>query len=237
MNKLLQLDNVAVHFGGVHALQGVDVVFSTGECVALMGPNGAGKSTILKTIFGLIPNYSGEIFWRGKKINPVPHLMTGLGIALVPQGRRVFPSLSILENIEVGGMYIGDSVVLKERIAMVLDFFPGLKKKKDKKGGMLSGGEQQMLSLARALVTDPRMILLDEPTLGLSPKVVGEVFEKIHEIKRVYSKTIILVEHNIKTALTVCDRVYILANGRVVKEEPAARLMKSGALEEILLNE
>src|SRR3989344_889096 len=177
---LLQLQNISVHYGGVKALDGVDISLDEGEIVALMGPNGAGKSTILKTIFGLAPIHSGKVLWHEKEIKPISH------------------------------------EVVKRRIAEVMETFPVLRQKRKAKAGTLSGGQQQMLALARGLMTDPKILLLDEPSLGLAPKIVKEVFAKIKEINEKHKTAIMVVEHNIKSLLDIAGRGYLLDKGKVV---------------------
>ena len=181
---LLQLKDASVRYGGVKALDGVDVGIDEGEIVALMGPNGAGKSTILKAIFGLVPIHSGKVLWHERPFTPAPHKMPEMGITFVPQGRRVFPRLTVLENLELGGFAVKDKKELKRRIDEVIKMFPDLKLKIKVKAGNLSGGQQQMLALARGLVSEPKVLLLDEPSLGLAPIIVKEVFEKNKRDKR-----------------------------------------------------
>lgn len=232
---LLQLQNISVHYGGVVALDGVTISLDEGEFVALMGPNGAGKSTVLRAIFGLAPIERGEVLWHGSAIIPVPDEMVSRGVSFVPQGRRVFTHLTVLENLEMGGFVIRDKRILKERIAESLDLFPMLKSKLKTKSGALSGGQQQMTALARGLVTDPKVLLLDEPSLGLAPKLVKEVFEKIHEIHERHDTAIIVVEHNIKSLLHIVTRAYVLDKGRVAAEGKAKSIVSSGILERVFL--
>ncbi|MDD4988462.1 MAG: ABC transporter ATP-binding protein [Minisyncoccales bacterium] len=232
---LLQLHDVSVRFGGVRALDGIDISLDQGEIVALMGPNGAGKSTIIKAIFGLVPIRSGEVLWHGKKILPVPHEVVQRGISFVPQGRRVFSRLTIEENLEIGGFIVGDKKELNRRIAQVMETFPVLKQRRASKAGMLSGGQQQMLALARGLMTEPKVLLLDEPSLGLAPKIVKEVFAKIKEINDKHKTAILVVEHNIKSLLDIADRGYVLDNGRVATGDASQRILESGILEKIFL--
>lgn len=232
---MLQLHDVSVRFGGVRALDGIDISLDQGEIVALMGPNGAGKSTIIKAIFGLVPIRSGEVLWHGKKILPVPHEVVQRGISFVPQGRRVFSRLTIEENLEIGGFIVGDKKELNRRIAQVMETFPVLKQRRASKAGMLSGGQQQMLALARGLMTEPKVLLLDEPSLGLAPKIVKEVFAKIKEINDKHKTAILVVEHNIKSLLDIADRGYVLDNGRVATGDASQRILESGILEKIFL--
>lgn len=232
---MLQIKDIHVHYGGVKALNGASVALDEGEIVALMGPNGAGKSTILKSIFGLAPVSEGKILWHEKAIKPVPHEMVADGIAFVPQGRRVFRHLTILENLEVGGFIVHDTRLLQTRIAEVLEFFPALKAKLKAKSGTLSGGQQQMLAIARALVTRPSVLLLDEPSLGLAPKIVKEVFAKIKEINERHKTAVFVVEHNLKSLLHIVHRAYVLDKGAVVAEGEPNDVIQSGILEKVFL--
>lgn len=232
---LLQVQNLHVHYGGVRALDGASVSIDEGEIVALMGPNGAGKSTVLKAIFGLAPIVSGILSWHKARVKPVSYEMVERGISFVPQGRRVFTHLTVEENLEIGGYVVRDKKELKRRIEEVMQTFPVLKHKRKRKSGQLSGGEQQMLALARGLVTDPKVLLLDEPSLGLAPKIVKEVFEKIKEINERHKTAIFVVEHNIKSLLQVVNRAYVLDKGKVVREGDPSTLIKSGILEKVFL--
>ncbi len=236
MNEiLLKLENAHVHYGGVKALDGASVAIDEGEIVALMGPNGAGKSTALKAMFGLAPISSGSVLWHDARVEPISYEMVERGVSFVPQGRRVFTHLTIEENLEIGGVVVRDKKELKRRISEVMETFPTLKTKRKRKSGHLSGGEQQMLALARGLVTDPRILLLDEPTLGLAPKIVKEVFGKIKEIHERHKTAILVVEHNIKSLIEIVNRAYVLDKGKVVAEGSRDALMKSGILEKVFL--
>jgi branched-chain amino acid transport system ATP-binding protein len=235
IKTLLQLKDIKVHYGGVKALDGASVQVDEGEVVALMGPNGAGKSTILKVIFGLAPIESGEVLFYGQKVSPVSYEMVERGVAYVPQGRRVFKYLTIRENLEVGGYVLKDRKIINERIEEVLDFFPILRQKIKEKSGTLSGGQQQMLAIARGLMVDPKVLLLDEPSLGLAPKVVKEVFEKIKEINQKRKTAIVVVEHNIKSLLEIATRAYVLDKGSVYKEGKPEEIIKTGVLEKVFL--
>lgn len=230
---LLELSDVHVHYGGVKALNGASVSLDEGEIVALMGPNGAGKSTILKAIFGLAPIQSGKVLWEGRAFIPVSHEVVERGIAFVPQGRRVFSDLTIEENLEVGGFTIRDSKILKERIANIYDLFPMLKQRRTLKSGALSGGQQQLLAVARGLMIDPKILLLDEPSLGLAPKAVKEVFGFIKEINQRRKTAVMVVEHNIKSLLEIADRGYILDKGKVVVSGEPKKLIAEGTLEKV----
>jgi branched-chain amino acid transport system ATP-binding protein len=232
---LLELNNVVTHYGELKALDNVDFQIDEGEKVALMGPNGAGKSTVLKAIFGLIPTTSGEVVWHNQKITPLPHEMVKRGVSFVPQGRRVFKHLTVKENLEVSGFILKNKSLIKEKMEEALKFFPDLKKKLNEKSGSLSGGQQQMLSIARGLMIDPKIILLDEPSLGLSPKLVKEVFQKIREINEDRKMAVVVVEHNIKSLLDFVDRAYLLDKGKVVACDKPTHIIESDMLEKVFL--
>jgi len=232
---LLQLKDISVHYGGVKALEKVSISLDEGEIVALMGPNGAGKSTVLKTIFGLAPIHSGYVLWHEKQMKPVSYQVVHRGIAFVPQGRRVFTHLTVEENLEMGGFIVKNKAELKRRMQEVMDTFPVLQKKRKIKSGVLSGGEQQMLALARGLMTGPKVLLLDEPSLGLAPKIVKEVFQNIKEINEKHKTAILVVEHNIKSLLEITTRGYILDKGKVVAEDTSENLLQSDILEKVFL--
>ena len=232
---MLQLQEISVHYGGVKALDGIDVSLDEGEIVALMGPNGAGKSTVLKTIFGLAPIHSGKVLWHEKAFEPISYQVAQRGIAFIPQGRRVFTHLTVEENLEIGGFTVRNKNELKRRIEEVMEIFPILKQKRKAKSGALSGGQQQMLALGRGLMTDPKVLLLDEPSLGLAPKVVKEVFAKIKEINEKHKTAILVVEHNIKSLLGIVHRAYILDKGKVVAEGFPDKLLASDILERVFI--
>lgn len=237
METLLQLKNVSVHYGGVVALESVNLALDEGEIVALMGPNGAGKSTVLKAIFGMAPIAAGRVLWHGSEFTPLPHEAVARGISFVPQGRRVFPNLTVQENLEIGGFVVKEKKELRRRIHEAMVFFPVLGRKRKMKSGTLSGGEQQMLAIARGLMTDPKVLLLDEPTLGLAPKVVKEVFGKIKEVHERHKTAIMVVEHNIMSLLTLAERVYLMDKGRVVAEHQPEALKNTDILERLLLTQ
>lgn len=232
---LLQLHNISVRYGGVRALDGVDISLNKGEIVALMGPNGAGKSTILKTIFGLELIHSGKVLWHEKELKPVSHEVVQRGISFVPEGRRVFNNLTIEENLEIGGFIVSDKKELKRRIAEVMETFPVLKLRRKAKAGTLSGGQQQMLALARGLMTRPKVLLLDEPSVGLAPKIVQEVFAKIKETNEKHNTAILVVEHNIKFLLDIASRGYVLDKGKVVAKNNLQKLLESAILEKVFM--
>lgn len=230
---LLQLKNIHVRYGGVRALDGASVYLNEGEIVALMGPNGAGKSTILKALFGLAPIHSGKVLWHEDEFTPVPHEVVERGIAFVPQGRRVFGTLTVRENLDIGGYAVKNQRLKNERIADLLELFPVLKTKLNERSSTLSGGQQQQLAIARGLMTDPKVLLLDEPSLGLAPKIVKEVFALIKDINQKRKTAIMIVEHNLKSLLEISDRGYIFDTGKAVAEGNPKELIASGTLEKV----
>lgn len=235
MELLLQLRNISVSYGGVRALCDVSLQIDEGEIVALMGPNGAGKSTILKSIFGLAPVTHGSLYFHGKKYTPLPHELALGGISFVPQGRRVFSRLTVEENLEIGGWFLTNKSELRRRMEEVMDIFPILKMKRKAASGTLSGGGQQMLALGRGLMGDPKLLLLDEPSLGLSPKMVKEIFAKIREINERHNTAIMIVEHNLKSLFDIVDRAYLLERGSVVMDGKPHDIVTSGMLEKVFL--
>ena len=232
---LLRLTGIAVHYGAVVALDGVSLDVRRGEVVALMGPNGAGKSTVLKAIMGLAPVVAGEVHWRGSRLSAATHEIVQEGIAFVPQGRRVFTHLSIAENLEMGCLYLHDDAEQARRLEAVMELFPILYPKRNDPASAMSGGQQQMLALGRGLMADPDLLLLDEPTLGLAPIVVTEVFEKVHEISERLSTTIMVVEHNIKGVLDIADRAYVLDKGTIAHEGTPQSVRDSTILTDVFL--
>jgi branched-chain amino acid transport system ATP-binding protein len=200
-----------------------------------MGPNGAGKSTVLKAMFGLVPTDTGAIYWKGTLTKPVTHKMVQTGLAFVPQGRRVFTHLTVEQNLQISGEVVQTATPLPQRITSVFEIFPELHKKRKAKSGTLSGGQQQMLALGRGLMCEPDILLLDEPSLGLAPKLVKEVFAKIKEINVQKGTAIIVVEHNLKSLLEIVDRAYVLDKGRLILEETGVNLQKGDTLQNILL--
>jgi branched-chain amino acid transport system ATP-binding protein len=221
---LLELEDVRVHYGKVEALKGVSVTVDEGEIVTLIGANGAGKSTTLKTISGVRPVTSGSIRFEGEDIVGVaPHKLVEMGICQAPEGRGVFPGMSVLENLEMGA-YARKGKDTAEDLARVYELFPRLLERQAQPGGTLSGGEQQMLSIGRALMAHPKLLLLDEPSMGLAPQLVAQIFSIITEINA-QGTTILLVEQNATQALQRADRAYVLEVGRVVKASAAAALL------------
>ena len=216
--KLLDLVDISVHYGAVVALDRISLGVSRGEVVAVMGPNGAGKSTVLKAIMGLAPVVGGDVYWRQEPLVAATHEIVKEGIAFVPQGRRVFTHLTIEENLEMGCLYLNDAEEKDRRMESVMELFPILHEKRRDLASQMSGGQQQMLALGRGLMAGPEVLLLDEPTLGLAPIIVSEVFQKVSEISDRLNTTILVVEHNIKGVLDIVDRAYVLDRGRVVHD-------------------
>jgi branched-chain amino acid transport system ATP-binding protein len=213
---LLELTNVHAGYDGKPALHGVNLVCHQGQIVTILGPNGAGKSTVLKTIFGLLPAKQGSMTWQGVPISPNPHRLVANGLSFAPQGKSVFPNLTVRENLETGVHFVSDTKDVKNRLEEMLALFPALQTKLDQPAGKLSGGQRQMVVLARGLMTRPKLLLLDEPSLGLSPKIVREVFARIQEINQRLGTAFIIVEHNLKSLLSIVDHAYILTQGRVL---------------------
>ena len=232
---LLELVDVSVHYGAVVALDGVSLGVRKGEVVAVMGPNGAGKSTVLKAIMGLAPVVSGDVYWRREPLAAATHEIVKEGIAFVPQGRRVFTHLTVEENLEMGCLYLGDRAEKERRLDSVMELFPVLRQKRRDLASQMSGGQQQMLALGRGLTAGPDVLLLDEPTLGLAPIVVKEVFQKVSEISERLSTTILVVEHNIKGVLDIVDRAYVLDMGRVVHDGTPQSVQETDILTQVFL--
>ncbi len=232
---VLELRDVSVHFGAVVALERVTLGVGRGELAAVMGPNGAGKSTVLKAIMGLAPVVGGQVFWRGAPLVAATHDIVKQGISFVPQGRRVFTHLSVIENLELGCLYLNDRAEQARRLESVLELFPVLYDKRRDMASQMSGGQQQMLALGRGLMANPEVLLLDEPTLGLAPIVVKEVFEKVHEINERLHTTIFVVEHNIKGVLDIASRAYILDKGRLVYSGTPQSVLETSILNDVFL--
>ena len=213
--SMLRINNLRAGYGGKEILKGVNFELEPAEIVAIIGPNGAGKSTLLKSIFNLCDIYQGKIIFKDKDITKLPTYQLILeGVSYVPQGRQVFPNLTIEENLEMGAFVIKEKEIFKKNVKDVYSKFPELKEKSKELAGNLSGGQQQMLAIARALIQDPQILLLDEPSLGLAPKIVKEVFEKIVEINK-EGISIIIVEQNARQAVNMAHKTYVLEDGEV----------------------
>lgn len=234
---LLQVKNLDVHFGPTRVLQDVDFEVREGEILILMGPNGAGKTVLLKSIFGLFEKSAGSVMFDGKQIQPSPVSMVEAGMSFVGQGKRVFPSMSIEENLKMGAFLWKDKAKIQKRMEELIEFFPVLKKKFKMLALNMSGGEQQILSLARALMMNPKLLVLDEPSIGLAPKIVQDVFEKIAEVNKAFGTSIVIVEHNLKSLLHIAHRGYILVKGQIAMEGPVDQLSDSKTLEKVFFGE
>ena len=225
--SLLKLSGVHTHYGHIHALKGLDLEVATGEVVTLIGANGAGKSTLMMTLFGAPRASAGRIVFEGEDITRLsPHEVSRRGIALVPEGRRIFPRMTVIENLQMGTAH-ADPANYAADTARVFAMFPILEERQAQRAGTLSGGEQQMLAIGRALMSRPKLLLLDEPSLGLAPIYIRRVFEIIRELNRDYGMTILLVEQNAHHALRVAHRGYVLQHGEVVLSGSGAELLAS----------
>lgn len=234
-DALLELRDVDVRYGAIRALRGVSLVVNPGEIVALLGANGAGKTTTLRTISGLNRPVRGEITFSGGGITRTPpHEIVALGVSHVPEGRRIFPQMSVMENLEMGA-YLGRKT-FKEDLERSFSLFPILAERRKQLGGTLSGGEQQMLAIARALMSHPRLLLLDEPSMGLAPMFVQTIFQIISEIRN-SGTTILLVEQNAAQALALADRGYVLENGTIVMSDEASALLRDPRVRAAYLGE
>ncbi|WP_110513500.1 ABC transporter ATP-binding protein [Herpetosiphon llansteffanensis] len=221
---MLQLQNVHTYYGNIHALKGISLEINQGEIVTLIGSNGAGKSTTLRTISGITPPRTGQVLFEGKSLNSVPaHKIVSQGISQSPEGRRIFANLTVRENLEMGAFTRNDKAEIASDMDRVFDLFPRLKERVAQRGGTLSGGEQQMLAIGRALMSRPRLLLLDEPSMGLAPVLVDLIFEIIQNINS-QGTTILVVEQNALMALGIAHRAYVLQTGAIVKAGDAATL-------------
>jgi branched-chain amino acid transport system ATP-binding protein len=222
---MLEITDLHAHYGNIEALRGVSLHVERGKIVSIIGANGAGKSTLLMTICGRPKASDGQIMFDGELLNDLaPHEIVGRGIAQAPEGRRIFPSMSVLENLQMGAVPT-NGAFFDEDVQKVFSLFPRLQERQRQRGGTLSGGEQQMLCIGRALMARPRLLLLDEPSLGLAPLLVRQIFEAIAEINRERGVTILLVEQNAYQALRIASRGYVLATGRVVLEGSGRELL------------
>jgi branched-chain amino acid transport system ATP-binding protein len=234
---LLKLENVHTFYGHIHALKGVDLTVEAGEVVTLVGSNGAGKSTTLRTISGIVHPRMGTVTFNGRNITGMkPHEVAALGIGHVPEGRRIFPLLTVEENIEIGAWNVNDRRTIEKRKQEMFNLFPRLRERVNQKGGTLSGGEQQMLAIARALMCEPQVLLLDEPSMGLAPVLVESIFEIITSINE-RGTTILLVEQNALMALEVAQRGYVLQSGSIALADNAQSLMNNEMVRKVYLGE
>jgi len=234
---MLTVENINVYYGVIHALKDISFQVNEGEIVALIGANGAGKTTTLQTVSGMLSAKSGSIRFQDQEISRMSeHKIVKQGISHVPEGRRMFSNLTVLENLKMGAYTRKDKQEINNSLEMVYERFPRLKERIRQLAGTLSGGEQQMLAMGRALMANPRILLLDEPSMGLSPLLVSEIFDIIQEINK-QGVTILLVEQNAKKALSIANRAYVLETGRIVKENDAQALLHDEAIKKAYLGE
>ena len=245
---MLEVKDLNVYYGMIQAIKGISFEVNQGEVIALIGANGAGKTTTLHAVTGLTPVKSGHIFFEGKDITKVPaHKIVSMGMAHVPEGRRVFAQLSVYQNLKMGAYTRKDKDEIRQTLDMVYEHFPRLEERKNQMAGTLSGGEQQMLAMGRALMSHPKIILMDEPSMGLSPIFVNEIFEiikkvsaEIFDIIRVVSEggtTVLLVEQNAKKALSIADRAYVLETGKIILQGDADKLLNDESVKKAYLGE
>ena len=234
---MLKLDNINLYNGVIHALKNISLEVEQGEIVTLIGANGAGKTSTLRAISGLEPIKSGNITFKGSPLNKVPsNKIVSLGLSHVPEGRRVFPELTVMENLELGAYLRKDKAGIKQDLEIVFSKFPRLKEREKQAAGTLSGGEQQMLAIGRALMNRPEMLLLDEPSMGLAPLVVKDIFDTIVEINK-SGTTVLLVEQNANMALAIAHRAYVLETGKIVTSGNAQDLLNDAAIKNAYLGE
>lgn len=227
MGTMLKIDDIHVYYGAIHAIKGISLEVKEGEIVTLIGANGAGKSTILRTISGLLKPKTGSIKFMDNDIGGLPaHKIVKEGISQVPEGRRIFAEMSVMENLELGAFIRSDKDGIKQDLEMVFQRFPRLEERKEQMAGTLSGGEQQMLAMGRALMSRPKLLLLDEPSMGLAPLLIREIFSIIQDINRA-GTTILLVEQNANMALSIANRAYVLETGRITLSGDAQKLAAS----------
>ncbi len=233
---MLKLNNIQTYYGNIQALKGISIEVSEGEIITLLGANGAGKTTTLMSICGIVPPRSGEIIFQGQAIQDMaPNDIVALGICQVPEGRRIFPYLTVTENLDLGAFLRTDKAEIKKDIEYIFELFPILAERRHQAGGTLSGGEQQMLAISRALMAKPRLLLMDEPSLGLAPLVVKRIFEIIKKINEENKTTILLVEQNANMALKVAHRGYVMETGQVTIADSAQALMTNDKVREAYL--
>ena len=234
---MLSIENLEVYYGAIHAIKGISFDVEEGEIIALIGANGAGKTTILHTITGLVPAKHGSIKFGGKELTKTPaHKIVSMGMAHVPEGRRVFAQLTVYENLMLGAYTRKDKAEIAESLDTVFKRFPRLQERRNQSAGTLSGGEQQMLAMGRALMSKPSIILMDEPSMGLSPLYVSEIFDIIQEINK-SGTTVLLVEQNAKKALSIANRAYVLETGKIVLSGDAKELANNDSVKKAYLGE
>ena len=235
--SMLEVKDLKVYYGMIQAIKGVSFHVEEGEIIALIGANGAGKTTILHTVSGLLTPKEGSITFEGQDIVKIPgHKIVSMGMAHVPEGRRVFAQLSVLQNLRMGAYTRKDKEEISQTLTRVFEHFPRLEERQNQMAGTLSGGEQQMLAMGRALMSHPKIILMDEPSMGLSPIFVNEIFQIIQEVSK-EGTTVLLVEQNAKKALSIADRAYVLETGNIVLEGKADELLHNDSIKKAYLGE
>jgi len=238
MEPILELKDVHSSYGSIKALRGISLKVYPGEIVAIIGANGAGKSTTLMVTCGIIPIDQGDILYQGQSIlGIVPEKLPIMGLCQVPEGRRIFPRLTVHENLELGAFYRKERSAIDKDLDRVYELFPVLRERTRQQGGTLSGGEQQMLAIARALMTRPKVLLMDEPSLGLAPLIVQKIFDIIHEVNQSEGMTVLLVEQNANLALQASQRGYVLETGTVTMEDEAQKLLHNKEIRKAYLGE
>ncbi len=234
---MLEVRDLSVYYGMINAIKGISFDVNAGEVIALIGANGAGKTTVLHTVTGLVAPRSGSITFDGVNLLKTPaHKILSLGMAHVPEGRRIFQQLTVYENLKLGAYIMKDKAQTEKNLSYVYEHFPRLKERKNQVAGTLSGGEQQMLAMGRALMSNPKILLMDEPSMGLSPLLVNEIFRIIKEVSA-DGTTVLLVEQNAKKALSIADRAYVLETGNITLEGPAKELMNNENVKKAYLGE
>ena len=231
INPILSVKNLFVNYGAIQALKGIDLDVYPGEIVAVIGANGAGKSTMMSAIMGDVPRAGGEILLDGMPLPTKSFQVVTAGVSLSPEGRKVFAPLTVIENLKMGAFPIKDRKLVLEQLKKVYDLFPRLEERKDQYAGTLSGGEQQMLAIGRALMAMPRVLLLDEPSLGLAPIIINEIFKELIVVNRELGMTILIVEQNAKKALLLSNRAYVLQTGKIIMEGDSKELLNNPEIE------
>ena len=234
---MLEIRNLNVHYGGIHALRGINLEVDDGKIISLIGANGAGKSTTLKSVMGLVPKSAGSVVWNGKDITRLETKeIVKAGIALCPEGRKVFPDLTVAENLTIGAYLRKDKEEIKKDRDWVYELFPRMKEREWQLAGTLSGGEQQMLAVGRALMTKPKLLMLDEPSLGLAPLVIKDIFSIIRQIKEA-GVNVLLIEQNAKVALEISDFAYVMETGTITMSGPGRELLSDDRVKKAYLGE
>lgn len=233
---MLELRNVNAAYGNIQVLHNIDLTINSGEIITLIGANGAGKSTTLMAISGIVPVRSGKIMFEGEPIHKLsPEKLVAKGICQVPEGRHIFPELTVMENLDMGAFLRNDTEGIKEDLDYVFSLFPILADRRSQDGGTLSGGEQQMLAMSRALMARPKLLLLDEPSMGLAPLVIKQIFEIVRKINKEQNTTIFLVEQNANQALHIADRGYVIENGKIIISDSAENLLQNQDIQKAYL--